>query len=252
MSENRTIPSVSRRVLVIDDDEVLLAGLQQALETQGYTVQTCSDGERGLATHPVFQPDLIVLDVMMPVLDGWAVLERLRASETDSRVPVIMLTADSSVDSKIRGFELGADDYLTKPFSIRELRCRIAAVLRRTQVGHVDAAGTIPVVVGGSDIELLRTRDVYYIEGIRNYTYVHTSHARFLSRLTLGTLEQQKLERLMRVHRSYIVNLDHVKGCGWVGKSSYKLRLADAAQTEIPVSRALIPEIQRLLGVRPD
>ncbi|MDY0087405.1 MAG: response regulator, partial [Coriobacteriia bacterium] len=158
MSENRKTTSVGRRVLIIDDDEVLLAGLQQALVTQGYTVEICSDGERGLATHPVFQPDLIVLDVMMPSLDGWAVLERLRSSETDSHVPIIMLTADAAVDSKIRGFELGADDYLTKPFSIRELRCRVAAVLRRTDEESVDAVGTIPVVVETSDIELLRTR----------------------------------------------------------------------------------------------
>ncbi len=250
MSEARKMSAVGQRILIIDDDEVLLAGLKTALETQGYTVLTCSDGNRGLAARPVFQPDLIVLDVMMPVLDGWQVLERVRASDLHDHVPVVMLTADDSGASKIRGFELGADDYLTKPFSVRELRLRIAAVLRRTNAEHVDAPGTIPVVVGGSDIELLRTRDVYYVEGIRNYTYVHTSDARFLSRLTLGSLEQKQVDGLLRVHRSYIVNVSHVKGCGWASKSSYKLRLADAAETEIPVSRALIPEIQKQLGLK--
>lgn len=254
MSEARDTISVrgAQRILIIDDDAVLLTGLKRALENQGYEVLTATNGERGLAALPVFQPNLIVLDVMMPGLDGWHVLERLRASGSNAQVPVVMLTADDSDASKIHGFELGADDYLTKPFSVRELRCRIAAVLRRTSTEQVDASATIPVVVRGSDVELLRVSDIYYAEGIRNYTYVHTSDARFLCRLTLGVLEQKHLDGLLRVHRSYIVNLRHVKGCGWAGKSSYKLRLTDAASTEIPVSRALIPEIQKQLGIKSD
>ncbi len=240
----------ARRILIIDDDTSLLSGLEHALRNQGYTVMTCSDGEQGLASHTVFQPDLVVLDVMMPAVDGWQVLERLRSQDSGSSVPVIMLTADDSSTSKIRGFELGADDYLTKPFSVRELRCRIAAVLRRASSEPFEQSDTVPVVQG-SGIGLLRARDIFYVEGIRNYSYVHTADSRFLSRLTLGALEQKGIAEFRRVHRSYIVNMNHVRGCGWAGKSSYRLRLADAADTEIPVSRAMIPEIQRELGLKP-
>lgn len=242
-----------RRVLLVDDDVALLTGLTRALESQGYVVRAVDQSVRALEVAAVFRPHLVVLDVMMPRVDGWEVLRRIRARDTCEHVPVIMLTAADSDEAKVRGFELGADDYLTKPFSVQELRCRIAAVLRRaaTPATEGERPCSIPVVVGGSEVEFLRCRDVYFIEGVRNYTYVHTSSGRFLSRLTLGAVERSGIEGFRRVHRSYIVNMIHVKGCGWATKSAYRLRLADVAGTEIPVSRSLIPEIQRALGVRP-
>jgi DNA-binding LytR/AlgR family response regulator len=241
-----------KRILLVDDDTALLAGLSRALESQGYLVRTVDQSPRAMDVAETFKPDLVVLDVMMPHVDGWQVLESLRARDTTEHVPVIMLTAADSDAAKVRGFEQGADDYLTKPFSVQELRCRIAAVLRRSSPhpAEEDEQRSIPVIVGGSDLELIRCRDVYYIEGIHNYTYVHTSSARFLSRMTLGALEQSGIEGFSRVHRSFIVNMRHVKGCGWATKSSYRLRLADADETEIPVSRSLILEIQRQLGLR--
>jgi len=243
-----------KRILIVDDDATLLAGLARALANQGYTVKAVDQAARALEISTVFQPDLIVLDVMMPHVDGWEVLRRIRARDTTEHIPVIMLTAADSDEAKAHGFELGADDYLTKPFSVRELRYRIAAVLRRTSLQPAEGVTqpcSIPVVVGGSDMEFVRCKDVYYFEGVRNYTYVHTSDARFLSRLTLGAVEQNGIETFMRVHRSFIVNMNHVKRCGWAGKSAYRLWLADANGTEIPVSRALVSEIQKRLGVRP-
>ncbi len=248
----RTSRTGLKRIMLVDDDTALLAGLTRALETQGYVVRTCDQGARALEVGALFQPDLVVLDVMMPHVDGWEVLRRIRARDTAEHVPVIMLTAADTDEAKVRGFELGADDYLTKPFSVQELRCRIAAVLRRA--GNHDAEDgapcSIPVVVGGSDLEFVRCRDVYYVEGVRNYTYVHTAGARFLSRMTLGDIEKSEIEGFIRVHRSFIVNMNHVKGCGWASKSAYRLRLADIDQTEIPVSRVLVSEIQRQLGLR--
>lgn len=240
-----------RRVLVVDDDAALSSGVKLALEGAGYQVRTIDQGARALEVAAVFMPDLIVLDVMMPVMDGWEVLRRLRACSTSEHIPVIMLTADDADASKVRGFELGADDYVTKPFSLRELRCRVAAVLRRSDARPADdSACCIPVIAGGWNVEFLRCKDVYYIQGIRNYTYVHTSSSRFLCRLTLGSLDQKAIEGFKRVHRSFIVNMNHVKGCGWASKSAYRLRLADVNQTDIPVSRALVTEVQRELGVR--
>jgi DNA-binding LytR/AlgR family response regulator len=151
-------------------------------------------------------------------------------------MPVLMLTAKDSEDAKVQGFSLGADDYLTKPFSIRELRCRVAALLRRKAISYEvpSVSVHIPITLGSTGYEFVESRDVFYIEGIRNYTYVHTYDARHLSRLGLGEMENRLPEDMMRVHRSYIVNLDNVHGCRWATRSSYRLALGDVEATEIP------------------
>lgn len=239
------------RILLVDDDAPLTEGLSAAIASQGYEVQVVNESAKAIEAARVFTPDLIVLDVMMPVIDGWQVLVDLRSDAALAGVPVIMLTAAGSEKSKIRGFTLGADDYLTKPFSVAELRHRIGAVLRRSKPDRPDeTSASIPVVSSGSQFELVRSADVCYAEGIRNYTYIHTSDSRHLCRLTLGALEEKHIDRFSRVHRSYIVNLDHVKACGWVSKSAYHLRLDNSACTEIPVSRTLVCSIQQELGLR--
>ena len=188
---------------------------------------------------------------MMPGVDGWNVLSRLRGNPVTKTVPVIMLTASSAESAKVKGFSLGADDYVTKPFSLQELRLRVDAVLRRTRPHEaVEPDCSIPVLEGASGYRLLRAGDVYFAEGIRNYAYVHTYDSRYLSRLSLGALNDRGLWDFMRVHRSFIVNMAHVRGCGWTSHSSYKLRLGDLARTEIPVSRSLVTEVQRRLGVK--
>ncbi len=116
--------------LVIDDDKTLLRLLQEALSKAGYQVILTSNGIDGLQELYARQPDLVLLDVMMPRMDGWETLSRIRQI---SRVPVIMLTAKDSEQDKVRGFNLGVDDYVTKPFSFAELVARAGAVLRRAR-----------------------------------------------------------------------------------------------------------------------
>jgi len=247
-------PAGLARVMLVDDDLQLAAGLKDALERQGYAVLVVNHSAKAIEAAERFRPDLVLLDVMMPGVDGWEVLKRLRANPGIADIPVVMLTASDSEEAKVKGFTLGADDYVTKPFGLQELRCRIAAVLRRTAAAAAetprDAAHSIPVVTERPGFDLLRAADVYYIEGIRNYTYVHTFDARVLCRLTLHELDDRHMPGFMRVQRSYIVNLDHVRGCGWANKSSYQLRLTDLAGTPISVSRALVPEVQRRLGLK--
>lgn len=243
-------PSTGHRILIVDDDVPLVRGLKVALEGQGYVVRAVDRGSQALEAAVAFVPHLVLLDVMMPGMDGWEVLKQLRENGPTQDTPVIMLTAMDSDVAKIKGFALGSDDYVTKPFNVSELRCRVAAVLRRTaREEAVDADCAIPVVAG-SGLELIRCQDVYFIEGIRNYTYVHTFDSRSLGRLHLGAVEEKQIQSFMRVHRSYIVNMDHVKGCGWVSKSAYRLRLADLEGTEVPVSRTLVLDVQRRLGLK--
>jgi two-component system alkaline phosphatase synthesis response regulator PhoP len=118
----------SAKILVVDDEEAIINTVQAYLEEEGYTVHAAMDGPTALKAARAFRPDLIVLDIMLPEMDGIEVLRRLR-QETD--VYVLMLTAKADETDKIVGLSVGADDYLTKPFSPRELVARIKAILRR-------------------------------------------------------------------------------------------------------------------------
>jgi DNA-binding response OmpR family regulator len=118
-------------VLAADDDEDILGLVAFRLERSGYTVIQARDGEEALALAMMELPDLAVLDVMMPKLDGFELTRRLRAEEATSRMPIILLTARAQDADVQRGFEAGADDYLRKPFSPNELRARVQAILGR-------------------------------------------------------------------------------------------------------------------------
>jgi len=119
-------------VLVADDDAWILRMVATVLEKRGYSVETAVDGEDALARALARTPDLLITDVMMPKLDGWSLGRQLRAHAELAMMPVIFLTALSSEDDRIRGFRLGADDYVTKPFRFEELDLRVAKTLRRT------------------------------------------------------------------------------------------------------------------------
>ena len=117
-------------VLIVEDDRNIAELLQMYLEKEGYAVTIAADGGQGLEKFRAIHPDLVLLDVMMPVMDGWAVCKAIRAEST---TPVIMLTAKSETDDKVTGLRSGADDYITKPFEMKEVLARIEAVLRRSE-----------------------------------------------------------------------------------------------------------------------
>ena len=116
-------------VLIVEDDRNIAELLQLYLEKEGYAVTIACDGGQGLEKFRAIQPDLVLLDVMMPVMDGWAVCKAIRA---ESQTPIIMLTAKGETDDKVQGLKAGADDYATKPFEMKEILARVEAVLRRT------------------------------------------------------------------------------------------------------------------------
>jgi DNA-binding response OmpR family regulator len=124
-----------KRILVIEDNENLAYGIRNNLEIEGYDVTVAVDGESGLANARTMSPDLILLDLMLPDMDGFRVLRTLR--QAGDRVPILILTARSIESDKVRGLKLGADDYVTKPFGIPELLARVEALLRRSQLAAV-------------------------------------------------------------------------------------------------------------------
>ena len=116
-------------VLIVEDDRNIAELLQLYLEKEGYAVAVAYDGGQGLSKFRTIKPDLVLLDVMMPVMDGWSVCKAIRS---ESQTPVIMLTAKGETDDKVSGLKMGADDYITKPFEMKEVLARIEAVLRRS------------------------------------------------------------------------------------------------------------------------
>ncbi|WP_406193561.1 response regulator transcription factor [Kitasatospora sp. NBC_01560] len=136
------------RILVIDDDRTVAEVVAGYLTRAGHHVDHAADGHQGLALARAHRPDLLVLDLMLPGIDGLEVLGRLRASGDAADLPVVMLTARGDEADRILGLELGADDYVTKPFSPRELVLRVQSVLRRSRAGAAPAAPAGPLVSG--------------------------------------------------------------------------------------------------------
>ncbi len=130
---------MSSTILIVEDEHAVARGIEYALQQEGYTVLLARSGEEGLELAIGQVPDLVILDVRLPGIDGFEVLRRLRAA--GSRAPVLMLTARDDEVDKVIGLELGADDYVTKPFGLRELLSRVKALLRRAYGDLADAVG---------------------------------------------------------------------------------------------------------------
>lgn len=189
---------MKERILIIEDDEAIVRLLKRALTYEGYEVHTAADGESGLTHTRSHSPDLIILDIMLPGMDGIDVCYTLRAV---SSVPILMLTARDTVDDRVEGLDSGADDYMVKPFDLKELLARIRALLRRTKVDR-------PEVYTFADLTLdTSTRQAAREERV----------------ITLTAKEYDLLELLMRHPKQVLtrnVIFDHVWGYSFRGESN--------------------------------
>lgn len=181
---------MAKRILVVDDETKLVNVLRGYLEEAGYEVATASNGREALFAARDHRPDLIILDLMMPELDGW---EFMRQHRRESNTPVIMLTARVEDADKIAGLELGADDYVTKPFSPRELVARVRAVLRR-----MEPEAEKSVVLRAGDLELDQTARSLKIEG----NYVELTRMEFDLLQTLMGSPGRAFNRLELLERT--------------------------------------------------
>jgi two-component system OmpR family response regulator len=143
------------KILVVEDDRTLLEVLEYNLVKEGYNVVTATDGVQALEVARSQKPDLIILDIMLPELSG---LEVCRILRRDMTVPILMLTARGEEVDKIVGLEVGADDYMTKPFSMRELLARVRAILRRTRMTGLESADEAVIKIGNLEMDTLRRR----------------------------------------------------------------------------------------------
>lgn len=189
---------MSARILVIEDDEGILKFLRRGLAYEGYQVDTATDGNAGLAIARNTPPDLVVLDLMLPGIDGLEVCRRLRAG---GPVPIIILTAKDTVNDRVIGLDMGADDYMVKPFNLDELLARIRALLRRSQPSRP---------------QILRFGDLSLDTGTRQASRGNRS-------IALTAKEYELLELFMRHPRQVLtrdVIFDRVWGYDFGGESN--------------------------------
>jgi DNA-binding response OmpR family regulator len=144
------MPAPKKTILVVDDEPHIVLGLRDALEFEGFRVISAGKGQEGISLARSEAPDAVILDLMLPDLNGYAVCEQLRRIRP--HVPILMLTARSQETDKIRGLDAGADDYVTKPFSVNELIARMRAIFRRTS--RAPAAGTETLKIGDAVVNL--------------------------------------------------------------------------------------------------
>jgi DNA-binding response OmpR family regulator len=142
-------------VLVVDDEEAIAEAVRARLESEGYRVVVANDGPEALEAHREHQPDLVVLDLMLPGMDGLEVCKRI---QRDRWTPVLMLTAKTEEADTVAGFAVGADDYLTKPFSLRELAVRVRAILRRVERIESQGQDDGPIELHGLSVDAARRR----------------------------------------------------------------------------------------------
>lgn len=195
----------STKILVIEDDQNISELIRYNLEAAGYTVLTAHDGETGYQLILTERPNLVVLDLMLPKMDGIEICNRLRRTEDLSQTPVIMVTARGSETDRIVGLEIGADDYMTKPFSVRELEARIRTVLRRARAQMEEPSATGVLKVEDLEIDLDK------------------HEVRRGSRLYVLTLKEFSLLKMLAENRGKVLTrnllLDEIWGYDYFGET---------------------------------
>ncbi len=153
--------TAKRTILVVDDEPHIVMGLRDALEFEGFRVIAASNGREGIALAKTESPDAIILDLMLPDVNGYAVCEEVR--RTNALVPIVMLTARSQETDKVRGLDAGADDYVTKPFGVNELIARVRAIFRRARAAR--GASTVPETLALGDATVSLTTQMVRARG---------------------------------------------------------------------------------------
>lgn len=241
---------MNQTALLVDDEPEIVEILKEAFRSEGYDTVAAYDGNEAIDQITKNRPDLVVLDIMMPNVDGWEVLDFIRKNPSTADLPVLVLTAKSSEISKVFGLKQGADDYMTKPFSLKELLARCEAILRRTAPSKEldrpssESLNIIPVV-SDNGFYFTSKDEIIYVEADRKNSIVHTPTERLLSKTSITKMEGLLGNGFMRVHRSYIVNLARIKKLVKVSRQEFKVITED--NSEIPVSRREFPMLKNAL-----
>jgi two-component system, OmpR family, response regulator VanR len=242
-------------VLVVDDDLAVVDMIRMGLEIDGIRVLSAGDGSQAIEILDAEDVDVVVLDIMMPKVDGWMALMEMRSNPATVDVPVIMLTAKTQDLAKILAFKQGVQQYVTKPFNVQELSARVQslAVGRRKMMGESSRQGEgdfrkLAVRKGGRTI-LLSIDDIVFLSARNKSTYAHTDDNQYLVDLTLGELEEKLgRESFTRIHRSYMINLNRVREI-LRADGAYVVVASDRDETQIPVARRQVRAFREAVGI---
>jgi DNA-binding LytR/AlgR family response regulator len=251
----QTVVDAPITVLVIDDDTEVVEMIRLGLESDGMRVLGAGDGSEGLELVRQEDIDVVVLDIMLPKVDGWMTLMEIRSSPATIDLPVIMLSAKTQDLAKIYAFKQGVQQYVTKPFNVAELSARVESLAksrRRAEAGPAAAIDSefhkLAVRKGGRTV-LLSIDDIVFVSARNKSTYAHTYENQYLVDTTLGDLEHRLgRDPFKRVHRSYVVNLNKVKEILRV-EGSYVVVAADRDETHIPVARRQAKSFRESVGI---
>ena len=241
-------------VLVVDDDPDVVNVLRLGLEAEGMCVFGAADGGEGIEVLGRERVDVVILDIMMPRVDGWMALMDIRGNAATADLPVIMLSAKDQDLAKILAFKQGVQQYVTKPFNVAEMAARVESLARHGRRTSGDGGGSdaefrkLAVRKGGRTV-LLTIEDIVLLSARNKSTYAHTYENQYLVDMTLGELEGKLArESFTRVHRSYLVNLNKVKEILRVD-GSYVVVAADRDETHIPVARRQVRQFREAVGI---
>lgn len=242
-------------VLVVDDDDAIIDMIKMGLGAEGIRVLGAADGGEGIDVLNREQVDVVLLDIMMPRVDGWMALMEIRNNPMTADTPVIMLSAKTQDLAKILAFRQGAQQYLTKPFNMLELSARVESLVKGARRLSGDRAGggegdfrKLAVRKGGRTV-LLSIEDIVFLSARNKSTYAHTFENQYLVDLTLGDLEAKlSKESFVRVHRSYMVNLNKIKEILRVD-GAYAVVVSDRDETHVPVARRQARHFREAVGI---
>ncbi|MDI6900982.1 MAG: LytTR family DNA-binding domain-containing protein [Anaerosomatales bacterium] len=241
-------------VLVVDDDVSIQEMIRMGLEADGMRVLDAGDGAEALEVLEREPVDVVLLDIMMPRVDGWMALMEIRNNPLTADIPVIMLTAKTQDLAKILAFKQGVQQYVTKPFNLMELSARVRSLVksrpRAAHIGDGEESGFRKLAVrkGGRTV-LLNMDDIVFISAKNKSTYVHTYENQYLVDLTLSDLEEKlSKDTFQRVHRSYMINLNKVKEILRVD-GAYVVVVTDRDETQIPVARRQVKSFRESVGI---
>ena len=240
-------------VLVVDDDESVVDMIRMGFEADGMNVSSAGDGAEALEVLSREPIDVIVLDIMMPRVDGWMTLMEIRNDPLTADIPVIMLTAKTQDLAKILAFKQGVQQYVTKPFSILELSARVQSLAKHGRRALQRAGGDgefrkLAVRKGGRTV-LLNIDDIVFVSARNKSTYVHTFENQYLVDLTLSDLERKLAkDAFNRLHRSYMINLNRIKEILRLDGGLVVIA-ADRDETHIPVARRQARTFREAVGI---
>lgn len=234
-----------KTILIMEDDPAVRENMQFLLEESGYKVVTAADGREGFGLAVKLLPDMILCDIMMPQLDGYQVLEKIRNAPVLAGIPFIFLTAKSELTDMRRGMQLGADDFILKPYKADDVLMAVQMLLKKKPVPVVHAHPSQPplkvprpapaeheLFLAGSIPELFKTADIKYIRAEEEYSVVYTRDGkRHVVRRLLKEWEGHlPASSFLRIHRSYLINLNFVSKIEKWFNHSYRVFLADVAE----------------------